>query len=293
MDLTQLQYFQILAREENMSRTAEKLHVAQPAISASLSRLEKELDTFLFDRKGKKIILNSSGKIFLNFADDVLGGLEQTKKLLARQKEQSGEELTFACNSYMATQELFFSYMALHPLLRLKQYSVASTSIVAELKNEQCDFVVSTVPVDNDRLGALVLTTQDIGLIVPASHRFASRSWIDLAEAAKENFVCMQRGTAFRQTTDELCRLAGFEPFVIMEYFPSQLIQTVERSNGVALGICYEERKHYFETALRFIPIRSPVCQRTVTLLWKREREQEKRIRDFIAFSREYPMKRD
>ena len=84
MDLTQLQYFQILAREENMSRAAEKLHVAQPAISASLSRLEKELDARLFDRKGRKIVLNSAGKIFLDFTDRVLGDLEQTRRLLDR-----------------------------------------------------------------------------------------------------------------------------------------------------------------------------------------------------------------
>ena len=47
MDLTQLQYFQILAREENMSRAAEKLHVAQPAISASLSRLGRDIGLLL------------------------------------------------------------------------------------------------------------------------------------------------------------------------------------------------------------------------------------------------------
>lgn len=64
MDLTQLQYFQILAREENMSRAAEKLHVAQPAISASMSRLEKELDARLFDRKGRKIVLNPPERFF-------------------------------------------------------------------------------------------------------------------------------------------------------------------------------------------------------------------------------------
>ena len=88
MDITQLQYFQILAKEENMSRAAEKLHVAQPAISASLSRLEKELDVLLFDRKGRKIVLNPSGKIFLNFTDKVIGELEQTRRLLDRQKLQ-------------------------------------------------------------------------------------------------------------------------------------------------------------------------------------------------------------
>ena len=288
MDITQLKYFQVLAREENMSRTAEKLHVAQPAISASLARLEKELDTLLFERKGKKIILNSSGKIFLDFTDQVLGDLDQTMKALARQKEQNCDELTFACNSHMATQDMFFSYMALHPQMRLKQYSIASASIVSELKKEQCDFVISTVPVDDDNnLGSLVLMTQEIGLIVPASHRFANRPWIDLEEAAEEHFVCMQSGTAFRQTTDELCRLAGFTPHVVMEYFPSQLLKTVERSGGVALGINYEERKSYFESILRFIPIRRPVCKRNVTLLWKKEREHEKGIHDFIDFAKD------
>ena len=119
MDLTQLQYFQILAREENMSRAAEKLHVAQPAISASLSRLEKELDARLFDRKGRKIVLNSAGKIFLDFTDRVLGDLEQTRRLLDRQKSQDCDELTIACNSYMSTQEMFFTYMSTRPQLRL------------------------------------------------------------------------------------------------------------------------------------------------------------------------------
>ena len=87
MDLTQLQYFQILAREENMSRAAEKLHVAQPAISASLSRLEKELDARLFDRKGRKIVLNSAGKIFLESCGETPSS---PRKRPARQGERPG-----------------------------------------------------------------------------------------------------------------------------------------------------------------------------------------------------------
>ena len=181
-----------------MSRAAEKLHVAQPAISASLSRLEKELDARLFDRKGRKIVLNSAGKIFLDFTDRVLGDLEQTRRLLDRQKSQDCDELTIACNSYMSTQEMFFTYMSTRPQLRLKQYSIASASIGTELRQERCDFAVSTIPIRSDELGSCILMKQDMGLIVNADHPFAGRPWIDLAEAAGENFVCMQQGTAFR-----------------------------------------------------------------------------------------------
>ena len=288
MDMIQLQYFQILAKEQNMSRTAEKLHVAQPAISTSLARLEKEIGVRLFDRKGKKIVLNEAGHIFLEFTDRVLNDLEQTEKRLERQSTADCQDITIACNSFMATQELFFSYMAEHPHLRLKQYSVAGSEIVKELRNERCDFAVSTVPVHSPELEQCVLMNQEIGLIVPVDHPFANREWVDLNEAKDEKFVCMQQGTAFRQTTDELCKRAGFVPNVIMEYFPSQLMRAVERSQGVALGIYYEERRIYFETILRFIPIRNPQCHREVALLWKHSRGHEPNIREFIAFVRNF-----
>ena len=51
----------------------------------------------------------------------VLGDLEQTRRLLDRQKSQDCDELTIACNSYMSTQEMFFTYMSTRPQLRLKQ----------------------------------------------------------------------------------------------------------------------------------------------------------------------------
>lgn len=295
MDMIQLQYFQILAREQNMSRTAEKLHVAQPAISASLARLEKEVGVRLFDRKGKKIILNVSGQIFLEFTDRVLNDLEQTQRMLERQNSTGCQEITIACNSFMATQDMFFTYMAEHPMLRLKQYSVTGPDIMKELKNERCDFAVTTIPISghNPDLESCHLMTQEIGLIVHAEHPFADRSWIDLSEAKAEKFICMQQGTAFRQTTDEMCRRAGFVPDVIMEYFPSQLMSAVEHSHGVALGICYEERQIYFNTIMRFIPIRSPECHRDVTLLWKRSREREPNIRNFIDFANIYKHKKD
>ncbi len=76
-----------------------------------------------------------------------------------------------------------------------------------------------------------------------------------------------------------------------MEYFPSQIVKAVEASRavrGVALGIYYKERQIYFDTILRFVPISTPGCSRNVTLLWKKERTGEKKIRKFIEFATKY-----
>lgn len=62
MELLQLKYFRELAQSQHLSKTAEKLHIAQPSLSQTLRRLETELDTPLFDRVGKRIVLNDYGK---------------------------------------------------------------------------------------------------------------------------------------------------------------------------------------------------------------------------------------
>lgn len=77
MDLLQLQYFQTIARLENISRAAEVLYVAQPNLSASLKRLEQELGVSLFDRRKGRIRLSPTGKLFLEYVDEVMGRLDE------------------------------------------------------------------------------------------------------------------------------------------------------------------------------------------------------------------------
>ena len=62
MDLLQLKYFCAIVEEGHMTRAAARLSIAQPALSASLGRLEKELGVSLFDRVGRNICLNECGQ---------------------------------------------------------------------------------------------------------------------------------------------------------------------------------------------------------------------------------------
>ena len=72
MDIMHLRYFQAAAKTQKFTQAAEQMHISQPAFSASLSKLEKELGVHLFDRIGRRIQLNEYGKIYIRYVDQAL-----------------------------------------------------------------------------------------------------------------------------------------------------------------------------------------------------------------------------
>src|SRR5215813_15375912 len=83
MDLLQLHYFQTVARLEHVTRAAEELRVAQPALSKTIARLETELGVPLFDRRGRRVALNTCGRAFLRHVERLFMALEDGRQELA------------------------------------------------------------------------------------------------------------------------------------------------------------------------------------------------------------------
>ena len=72
MELNQIKQFRLIAGTESISEAAKLLFIAQPSLSQTLKRLEAKIGTPLFDRKGRKIVLNEAGKIFLKNCDEIV-----------------------------------------------------------------------------------------------------------------------------------------------------------------------------------------------------------------------------
>src|SRR5256886_1659607 len=83
MDLLQLHYFRTVARLEHMTRAAEELLIAQPALSQTIARLEDDLGVPLFDRLGRRIRLNLFGRAFLGRVERIFAELDQGQRELA------------------------------------------------------------------------------------------------------------------------------------------------------------------------------------------------------------------
>ena len=84
MNLNQLYYFQTVARLQHFSKAADELHISQPSLSYAMSSLEKELETCLFEKQGRNVVLTKYGKFFLEHVDRSLeeleAGIRQLKK---------------------------------------------------------------------------------------------------------------------------------------------------------------------------------------------------------------------
>jgi len=80
MELQQLKYFKTVAQIGKISEAAEALFISAPALSTSISRLEKELGMNLFDRSSNRIVLNAQGQIFLKYVNQVFASLDSAKQ---------------------------------------------------------------------------------------------------------------------------------------------------------------------------------------------------------------------
>ena len=81
METRVLRYFLAVAREENISRAAEVLHITQPTLSRQLSQMEEELGVILFERGTRRIRLTDAGVLLRRRAEDIIGLIDKTEKV--------------------------------------------------------------------------------------------------------------------------------------------------------------------------------------------------------------------
>ena len=102
MEIRILRYFLAIAREENMTRAAERLHISQPSLSKEIKKLEEELGHELFIRTNKNMILTDEGMLLRKRAEDILAMVDKTAEEFSRLDNIIGGEIRIGCaESYL------------------------------------------------------------------------------------------------------------------------------------------------------------------------------------------------
>lgn len=140
MDILQLQYFQTIARLENISKASEKLYVAQPNLSTSLKRLEDELGVSLFDRRKGKIKLTPTGTLFLGYVDDILSQLTEAVSSVRETERQSDEQVRVASVIVDLMGNLLGDFLPSHPNVSFRQFNCRNDEVVQKVLSGDADF---------------------------------------------------------------------------------------------------------------------------------------------------------
>ncbi|MDQ6596590.1 LysR family transcriptional regulator [Bacillus salipaludis] len=288
MDLLQLRYFQTLARMEHMTKAAEQLHIAQPSLSKTISRLEKSLGVPLFDRQGKQIRLNPFGKAFLCRVNRVFTELEEANRELLDMAGLENGVVHLGTTTTRLLPDLISAFLSQYPHVNIRLLQFPTKEIQHHLVNGEINFCISSPPLHQPGICCNPLLTEDIYLAVPTKHPLANRDQINLCEVASDKFISLTADYALRDLTIEFCNRAGFIPNIAFECNDAEVIfDMVKLGLGTAFIPAHWWKENNSNLPVK-LKIREPVCERVIGLNWVETRYLSTAAQTFRTFATDY-----
>jgi DNA-binding transcriptional LysR family regulator len=216
-ELRHLRYFAAVADELNFSRAAQRLHMAQPPLSAAIRQLERELGVELFTRTSREVKLTDAGRVFLLGAQRTLA--EADRAVQDARSAAAGElgQLRIAYSWSVRFETLPVLGRALrasHPGIGLLAQEMWNARVAPALASGSIDVAISLCPEIAAELDIEPIRTEPLVALMPAAHPLADAGSISLSSLASEEFVLFPRELAPRlhDVFVAVYRHAGFEP---------------------------------------------------------------------------------
>lgn len=239
MEFRQLEVFLEIARTMNFTRAAENLHIAQPAISKSIQKLEQELQLTLIDRTSKQISLTPEGKVFLHHAKAILTQVNDMKTEMYELRGLEKGEIRIGLPS------MFGSYY-FPPLIKefKKSYQHLQISVVEEgtmqiqrlVERKEIDLGIILVDEPPEELDYYPLLQEEMVVCVPVSHSFAQKRFVTYHDLIQEPLVLFKEGYFQRHLILESSKITGVSPNVTFSSNQLSLIISLVREGlGITL----------------------------------------------------------
>ncbi|MCY8856138.1 LysR family transcriptional regulator [Bacillus atrophaeus] len=280
MELLQLKYFQTVAFTEHMSKAAKLLNIAQPSLSLTIRRLEDELGTKLFERKGRNIQLSSSGKILLKHVNRIFTEIENAQMEIQSEEHQIANAIRISISNARFLSKLISEYINRFPESKIQQGIGVKSGIMTSLKKGDIDLGIASHPIQDEEIESCVLINEDIVLVLPSNHRYADKTEISLRQVADEPFISLANNEEYSGFTTSLCEKAGFSPNNAFEVDSNLLVEIIKLDQGVALlpiSVCRTLGLHY-------IKIADNSATYPVGLSWIRHKVLSSSVRNFRDF---------
>jgi DNA-binding transcriptional LysR family regulator len=284
-----LRTFVQVVESETLVQAAEALHLTQPTLTRRIQQLEDRFGMRLFERVGRRLVLNRAGELVYHYARRVLDLERKMADELESLRDPETGTIYIGAGltpSIYLLPPLLAAYRATHPRVRFQLRTGSSSEIFHALMQREVDLGVVTT-IDEQRQGdveAFPLFRDDLWLIVPADHPLAEAGRVPLAKAAQYPFVLMRQGSGLRAIVEEL--FAGLPLSAAAETdsleCANRLVQT-----GVGLSIlprsCVQDDVAAGRLA-RVLVDDADLGSRTITLIIRRDGPIPASAARFAAF---------
>ncbi|GAA4207529.1 LysR family transcriptional regulator [Actinocatenispora rupis] len=237
VDIQVLRWFRAVADGATVTRTAADAHVTQPALSRALGRLEREVGTPLLHRAGRGLRLTPAGRVFAEHAAATLdrydAGLRATAEVVDPDRGVVPLAFLHTFGTWLVPP-LVHGYLAARPRVRFELNQHGEQAILSALLSGGVDLIITSGDPDHPDVRWRRLLVEPLRLAVPPGHRLAHRTRVRLADVADDPFVVLRPGYGLRDTTEDLCRAAGFVPRI---GFEGEEVETLRGLVTAGLGV--------------------------------------------------------
>lgn len=287
MELRHLRYFEAVARHSHVTRAAEELHIAQPALSKQISQLEQELDVALFDRVGRNVRLTEAGEALLPHVRAILAQVEVARIEMAERIGLRRGRAVLGTPPTVSTQLLPRALVAFHknyPGIALRLHEAGVQTLLELLEAGLCDMAIVTLPVEEGALTVAELFREEMVIVVPRSHPIAQQQQVAIADLHDQSWCLTPKNYELREATLRMCQEAGYTPHVVLDGGEMDtLLELVAAGVGITLVPRLAVSPH---SDLAMLHITDQRVERVVGLVWRGDRVASpaaRALREFLV----------
>jgi DNA-binding transcriptional LysR family regulator len=285
MDFDQLHTFLEIVRLKSFSKAAQTCYRTQPAISAQVRQLEQELRADLFERFGSRISLTTAGRIFADYAEQMLELRHRAQDSIAELETNPRGELVIAANEATCIYILptvFSVYRELFPAVQLQVDRSYASRVVEAVAENSADFGLTQLPVDEKRLQVVDIHKDEIRAIVPAGHPLAGRKSVE-AQDVTEFYLLLPKQGKTRTRLNQWLEPVEDRIRISMELDSTEMMKRfVIAGLGVSFLAVSNCREEVATGRLHAISLAPEPMTRRLGLIYRRDKALSKAALGFI-----------
>lgn len=272
MELRVLKYFLAVAREENITRAAEFLHITQPTLSRQLIQLEAELNTQLFIRGKNCIVLTDEGMLLKRRAEEIIALANKTEKEFLKHDNLIAGEIFIGAGETNAMHKLakiIKEFKTEYPQIKYHLYSGNADDVKERLDKGLIDIGLLTEPVNIEKYEFVRLDQKEVwGILALKNSDFANKKYVTPQDLVNVPLLWTRRTIV--QNEIENWFGEGYSQLNIIATYNLIYNAAIMVEEGIGYAICLEKLVNITDgTKICFIPFEPPLLTGTI-IVWKK-----------------------
>ena len=284
LDVKWLRQFAAIAEEGNITRAAQRLHLAQPAVSMTLKKLERQLSITLFDRRQGRLQLTTEGEHLYQHAIRILNALTLAEQDMAALQSLEHGEVAIGIPSMLGSfyfPPLLMAFKHQYPGLSIRVIEAGTQDVLAKLCHGELGLGIVLTAALPPELSSLPLLREEMVAVVNAEHPARSQPTMSMAAFLAEELALFRHGVFHREYLETMAKKHGIKLHIGFESNLIPLLKAVVRQGFAITTFLRMVIKH--DTDLFAVPFAEPYFL-DLCLAWPNNRPLSRAEQAFIEF---------